>query len=121
MPFCPSCATQIEALASVCGGCGRRFGPPPTALVATARTLPARERPQWLVPRMPALSGTRLALGAMIPALAGLLAREAFRYWLGRHREQRLFRVRGSIVRQVNGQAETIVFDTDILGRSGKR
>jgi hypothetical protein len=59
----------------------------------------------------------------MLPALAALLAREGMRYLLERRkRETRLYRLRGTVVRQVlGGHAETISFDTEILGQPNKR
>jgi len=118
MLHCPSCAAPVADGVTACRGCGAALKVT-TALVSVPPALPAR-RPRALVPALQAGSGTRLAAGALLPALAGLLARELMRYLLGRQRDKRLYRVRGTIVRQVNGYAERISFDADILGRSGR-
>ena len=118
MLHCPSCAAPVADGATACRGCGAALKIT-TALVSVPTALPARRRTA-LLPSLPAGTGTRVAAGALLPALAGLLARELMRYFLGRQRDKRLYRVRGTIVRQVNGYAERISFDADIRGHSGR-
>ena len=117
MPSCPSCSALLGVSATACAACGAKLSAS-TALANAHNALPARRIPRLL----PRGTATRLAVSAMIPALAGLLVREGMRYWLERQsRETRLYRMRGSVVRQANGQVETLLFDTEILGRRDKR
>jgi hypothetical protein len=126
MPVCSTCAAPLAKGVHTCKVCGSEQPASTTALVNAPAALPRRRLPSVtlprLVPTLPADSGTRLAVGALLPALAGLLAREGMRYLLERRkRETRLLRFRGTVVRQVNGHAESFFFDTEVLGRPGKR
>ncbi len=115
MLSCAACAVPLSDTATVCEACGAP-APTTTALVSVPRALPAR-RMRGVLPTLTPRAGARLAITAMLPALAGLLAREGMRYLPERRpRETRLYRWRGMIVRQVNGNAETVFFDTEILG-----
>lgn len=117
MPACPSCAASQPPGAAACSRCGAPLGQS-AALVSIPTRLPARRAPLLI----PAGAATRLAVSAMLPALAGLLAREGMRYLLGRRdRETRLYRLRGAIVRRVNGHSETVLFDTELRGRRPRR
>jgi hypothetical protein len=80
-------------------------------LVQSPRTLPARRIAP--LPALPPLA-TRVAAAAMLPALAGLLARELVHALL-RRGDRPLLRLRGSVVRQADGHTERLTFDADIL------